>query len=158
MRMGCAWDMVWDVIHRSRRRRCIRERRPTVRRLRERVRGRQSYQIVHRQPQPSSVLNQLLAVNLIKPRYPNIIPLRIHQPIPQLFIFTTHGLKHRFPTGVHTRHERPEPHPRFRGRTQTRVAPRPILILLLLLRQPQSRKFTRHPVDMRFRLCFKCIL
>ena len=108
---------------------------------------------------PSPVLNQLLPVDLIQPRNPNVVPLGIHQPCPQLLILPSHGLKHhlrcrlcRVPVPQECLHPKPSVD---WGDAATAVA---IAICLLLLRQPQSRDLSRQPVDMILRLGFKSIL
>jgi hypothetical protein len=43
---------------------------------------------------PSPVLDQLLPIYFIKPRYPDKLALGIHKAIAQVFVFATHGFQH----------------------------------------------------------------
>ena len=108
---------------------------------------------------PPPVLNQLLPVDLIQPRNPNVVPLGIHQPCPQLLILPSHGLKHhlrcrlcRVPVPQECLHPKPSVD---WGDAATAIA---VAICLLLLRQPQSRDLSRQSVDMILRLGFKSVL
>jgi hypothetical protein len=124
-------------------------------RLRVRIQRRKPYQIVHRQSElqeprvnpktnikrndthPSSVLDELLAINLIQSRNSHIIPLGIHQPAPQLIILPSHRLQRDLGTrrcGI--RYGQPTP-------------------WLLLLRESQRRELPIKFIHMRLRFSLK---
>jgi len=40
------------------------------------------------------VLDELFPVDLVEPRYPDVLALGVHQAVAELFVFSPHGLEH----------------------------------------------------------------
>lgn len=96
---------------------------------------------------PSSQLQQLLPINIIQPRNPHVIPLRIHQPIPQLLVLSSHRFQHDLDARC-----RRIVHARRRGRV--RRTP----LLLWSLCTPEREQFPVKSVHVRLALGFERVL
>jgi len=102
-----------------------------------------------RKTHPPSVLNKLLTVYFVQPRYSYIIPLCGNEPAPELIVFPSHGLKHGF--GTRIRWVR-SPHKVLMANSTIAL-----LLLLLLLGKPESSQLPAQPVHMRLRFCLESI-
>ena len=107
---------------------------------------------------PSTVLNELLTVDIVQSGYSDIVPLGLDEPASQLLIFATHGLQHhlcRRLDGV----QGYRMYSGFDGRERTAAITSNIAVAVdgLLLREPEGRDLPRQPIHVRFGLCLQGI-
>ena len=101
---------------------------------------------------PSSVFDELLPINLVQPRYTNVIALGLYKPGPQLLIFAAHCIQHHLGCWLQWVQGN-----RRDSRLDGRQGAAAVRVDSLLLRQSQCRYFSGQPIHMRLRFSLQGI-